>query len=193
MKKNILTFILASYLVFFTTNISLAAVTVTGDDGFNTTTGTTSDTQTQQDDTSTPTVDVRDSSNFNLGNTNLTDQLNPSSYFGNQGINSNEKYIEGGIVPTECQTGQCGFSQLVTMINTIGKWSMLLTTTAATIMFVYAGFLYITAQGDQNKVKQATTIFRNVAVGFVIILTAYLVVKELLVKLGLDYLAKFIN
>ena len=97
------------------------------------------------------------------------------------------------IVPEKCQGGACGFSELVQMINTLGEWAMILTTTVATIMFVYAGFLYITSQGDTGKVKAATTIFRNVVIGFVIILAAYLLVKELLIKLGVPYLANLIS
>lgn len=97
------------------------------------------------------------------------------------------------IVPESCRTGQCDFDDLIILINTLGEWAMIFTTTVATVMFVYAGFLYITSQGDPNKVKSATTIFRNVAIGFVIILVSYLLVKELLIKLGVPYLANLIS
>ena len=97
------------------------------------------------------------------------------------------------ILGEKCNDGNCGFTELIKVSNYLGEIFMIFTTTAATIMFVYAGFLYITSQGDSGKVKQATTIFRNVAVGFVIILASYLLVKELLTKLGLTNLANLIS
>lgn len=97
------------------------------------------------------------------------------------------------IIPESCRTGACDFNELIQVINNLGNIAMILTTTVATVMFVYAGFMYITSQGDPNKVKGATTLFRNVVIGFVIILAAYLLVKELLIKLGVPYLANLIS
>lgn len=99
----------------------------------------------------------------------------------------------GSIVPESCRNGACDFDDMIILINTLGEWAMIFTTTVATVMFVYAGFMYITSQGDPNKVKAATTMFRNVVIGFVIILAAYLLVKELLIKLGVPYLANLIS
>lgn len=92
-----------------------------------------------------------------------------------------------------CESGGCGFEHLIQLSNEIGKVVMALTTSAAVVMFVYAGFLYITAQGDSNQISRATNIFTNVAIGFVIILSAYLLVKEFLIKLGLPFLANLIS
>jgi large-conductance mechanosensitive channel len=44
----------------------------------------------------------------------------------------------------------------------------------ATALFAYAGFLYIS--GEQDKIKQAKNIFINVAIGFIIMITAWFVV-----------------
>lgn len=90
------------------------------------------------------------------------------------------------ILGERCSDGSCGFDELSGLINQISIILMTFTTAVATILFVYAGFLYITSQGDTNKVKQATTIFRNVAIGFVIILVSYLLVREFLIKIGLE-------
>lgn len=83
-----------------------------------------------------------------------------------------------------CKNGECGFKELIGLVNELLKWAMLGTTTFATIMFVYAGFLYISAQGDPNQIKKAHNIFRVVIIGFVIIFSSFLLIKEILQFLG---------
>lgn len=97
------------------------------------------------------------------------------------------------IVPEKCDDGSCGLKDLFNILDKVLEWSMIFTTTIATIMFVYAGFLYITSQGDSSQVSKATGIFKNVAIGFVIILTALFLVKEFLLKFGLEKLASLIS
>ena len=43
----------------------------------------------------------------------------------------------------------------------------------ATALVVYAGFLYMTARGNDTQVKKALAILRNAVVGLVIIMSAY--------------------
>lgn len=90
------------------------------------------------------------------------------------------------IVPQNCWDTECTLADLIVLFNNVGYWSIIFVTSVATVLFVYAGFLYIMAQGDTGKVKQATGIFRNVVIGFVIILASYILVKELLIKLGAE-------
>lgn len=90
-----------------------------------------------------------------------------------------------GSVSSDClNNGDCNFGDLSVVVTNTSEYLMLFTTTVATAMFIYAGFLYVTAQGDTNQIKQATKIFRNVLIGFVIILGATLLVKN-----GLEYIA----
>lgn len=44
----------------------------------------------------------------------------------------------------------------------------------AVIMFVYAGFIYVTAQGDEKKIEQAHKTFKYTAIGTAILLGAEL-------------------
>ncbi len=53
-------------------------------------------------------------------------------------------------------------------------------------MFMYAGFLMVTAAGNTSQIQKAKEIFRRVVIGFIIMFLAYLVVKNLLEKLDLD-------
>jgi hypothetical protein len=56
----------------------------------------------------------------------------------------------------------------------------------SSLVFVYAGFLYITAQGDSSKVQRATKIFTNVAVGLFLAFIAFLLIEVITTSLGLD-------
>ena len=51
--------------------------------------------------------------------------------------------------------------------------------TAAALGFAYAGFLYITAMGSEEKIHHAHSIFIKVVWGFVFMLSAWLIVKTL--------------
>ena len=74
----------------------------------------------------------------------------------------------------------CGFAELIQVVNALLEWAMLGLASTATIMFIYAGFLYMSAQGDAAQVKRAHGIFRVVLIGFVIILLSYLLVQQFL-------------
>lgn len=81
----------------------------------------------------------------------------------------------------DCQS-DCGWEELVTMFNRIIEWLIIISTSVAALLFMYAGFLYLTSRGDESQVKRATTIFTNVAIGFAIMLLAWLLV-DTIVKL----------
>ena len=80
----------------------------------------------------------------------------------------------------------CEFADLFTVINRIIEWIIIISASVAAIMFAYAGFLYLTAAGNTGQISKAHGIFKNVAVGFVIILIAWLFIQALLKTLGVD-------
>lgn len=73
-------------------------------------------------------------------------------------------------------TNPCGWDDFIGMINGLVEWLIIIATSVAVLLFIYAGFLYLTSGGDDSQVSQAKTIFINVAVGFSIMLLAYLIV-----------------
>ena len=87
-----------------------------------------------------------------------------------------------------CSTGDdCTFESLILLINNVLKFIFTkLAVPIAAIMFVYAGFLLVTAQGGEAKGK-AKTIFTNTVLGLVLAAGAYLIVKLVLVTLGYYY------
>ena len=88
-----------------------------------------------------------------------------------------------GIVPcgdAEDVNSQCGFCDLVTLAQQSISFAVYFTVFVATLLFMFAGFKYITAGGDSGKISEATAVFGKVVVGLVIVLVAWLVVDTVL-------------
>lgn len=88
----------------------------------------------------------------------------------------------GGLVPCDGTAADpCTWEKLVQLAqNVINFLIFKLAAPLAAIMFIYAGFLYVTNGGDESKVKRAHEIFWAVFIGLVIALAAWLVVKFIL-------------
>ena len=79
-----------------------------------------------------------------------------------------------GIVP--CEGPDCNICHLAALAQRILNFLIILATSVATAIFMYAGFLYLMAGGDPGKVSKAHSLFWNVIVGLVIMLSAWLIV-----------------
>ncbi len=86
-----------------------------------------------------------------------------------------------GLIPCG-NVGQpdCDFKMLLQLGNNLIKFCIILGTSVFTIMFMYAGFEYLTAMGDTGKISKAHTYFWNAIIGFVIMLSAWLLVTFIL-------------
>ena len=88
------------------------------------------------------------------------------------------------IVP-QCGTlNVCGLCDLVTLINNVIQGIIYLSVFLAACLFAYAGVKYLTAYGSDNKIKEAHKIFLNVAIGLVIILSAWLIINAIMSTLA---------
>ncbi len=74
----------------------------------------------------------------------------------------------------------CNFCDLVKVANESLSFAVYFSVFIATLLFAYAGFLYVTSAGDTGKISTATGIFGKVVVGMIIILTAWLVVDTIM-------------
>ena len=93
----------------------------------------------------------------------------------------------GNLVPCgETDPTECGPEEFFELIFNVVTAVIILGITFSTIIFAYAGFLYITAQGNQEQVKKATKIFGRVGIGLFFALIAYLVIQLIVNTLGLD-------
>jgi cytochrome bd-type quinol oxidase subunit 2 len=77
--------------------------------------------------------------------------------------------------------GLTGVSQpLESWIVTLLNWAIGLAALAAVVMLIVAGYLYITANGDENKVEKATKTLTFAIVGLVVCFIAVILVQFVL-------------
>jgi hypothetical protein len=80
-------------------------------------------------------------------------------------------------------SNDCDFSKLILLINNVIQYLIFLATSIFSIVFMYAGYLYLTAMGDMGKVSKAHKLFWSAIIGFVIMLCAWLLVDFILTAL----------
>lgn len=70
----------------------------------------------------------------------------------------------------------CGACDLVSLSKNIINFLVFFATFVAILMFVYAGFMYLTSAGNPAQISSAHKIFANVLIGFIILLAAWLLI-----------------
>lgn len=104
--------------------------------------------------------------------------------FEDSGIVAGDPTPAGGIVPAgrdgnyeAIGYGPCEF---VGLVNNLIQFLIGLSALLAVIVFIYAGYLMVASRGNTAQVQQAKGLFTNVAIGFVIMLTAFLIINTIL-------------
>ncbi|MFA5876870.1 MAG: pilin [Candidatus Paceibacterota bacterium] len=82
----------------------------------------------------------------------------------------------GGLVP-QCEGAFCRACDLIELSSNVINFAIAFSVIIATLMFAYAGILYVTAASKPEQVKKAHGVFVNVFVGLCIVLTAWLLVN----------------
>ena len=77
----------------------------------------------------------------------------------------------------------CDFRSLISLANTIIKFFIILGSSVFAIMFSYAGYLFLTANGSSGQLTKAKGFFWDAILGFVIMLSAWLFVDFILTVL----------
>jgi hypothetical protein len=75
---------------------------------------------------------------------------------------------------------KCNFNELMHLAGHILSALIYFAIPLAVIAFVYAGFQYLTAGGNEGQIKKAHEIFKDVGLGLIIVLTAWLIVNTIL-------------
>lgn len=88
-----------------------------------------------------------------------------------------------GLVPC---TNDCTFSDLVQLGQNILNYLVFISAIAAAGGFMWAGWLYFTSAGNEGQVSQARDIFKNIALGFIFVLGAWLIVYTITSSLGVS-------
>ncbi len=86
-----------------------------------------------------------------------------------------DKNSDGLIGPSE----ECTFNHFVVMIGNVVNGTLLVISVWAAISFMYAGYAYLTSGGSQEKVSYAKSLFKKVLIGYILILSAWAIVKTL--------------
>lgn len=97
----------------------------------------------------------------------------------------------GGPLVPQCNSvfqGACGFCDLFQLTQNLINFAVGFAVIVATLMFVYAGVLYFSASAKQDNIKKAHGIFWKVFIGFVFVLSAWLIVDLIMSTfLGKDF------
>ena len=68
-------------------------------------------------------------------------------------------------------------SKLITTVKNFINWMLGILATIALAICIYAGFIMVTASGDDAKYKKGMTILKQAGIGLVIIGLAWLIVS----------------
>lgn len=86
------------------------------------------------------------------------------------------------LVPTDCGgVGQpeCGYKHLLQMVDTIINWLIMISVPISAGVMAWAGIIYMTT-GIADKKAQAKSMLIKVFIGFVAILSAWIIVSTIL-------------
>lgn len=84
----------------------------------------------------------------------------------------------------------CNFDDLLNLGRQIINFLIILSIPIATVAFAYAGYLFLTSGGSASQTSKAKSIFTKVLLGFLFVLTAWLIVRTItsaLLKPGAYY------
>ncbi len=78
----------------------------------------------------------------------------------------------GGFLPDPTVEGD-----LASIIKRVLTWALGFAVVVAVIIIIAAGYMYITAAGDENKIKKATTTLTWAVIGLIVAFIALLLVQ----------------
>jgi hypothetical protein len=93
----------------------------------------------------------------------------------------------GNLVPCgHDDPAECGPKEFFTLMFNVMTAIIILGIAFSSLVFAYAGFLYITARGNQEQIKKATKMFTNVGLGLFFALISYMVIQLITKSIGLN-------
>jgi hypothetical protein len=84
----------------------------------------------------------------------------------------------GTLVP--CDGPECQICNVVTLGQKIINFLVGIASFIAVLFFAYAGFQILTARGNSSKITEAWGIFTNVLIGFIILLSGWLIIDTIM-------------
>lgn len=103
-------------------------------------------------------------------------------------------YHPGGFIDCPDVINGCNFNDLMQTVNNVIKFLLFwFATPLAALCFAYAGFLYLTSGGSSENKTKAIKIIKNVVIGYVIALAAWLIVVVIMKTLGFTGAGEFLD
>lgn len=100
----------------------------------------------------------------------------------------------GGLSENGFDQDECGAQDVIKLIQSIMNLAFICVGFVISVMFMYAGFLLITAAGDMGKIQKARNIFKRTVIGFIIMYLSYILVLNVLTKIdAVDFFKKIIK
>ncbi|MCX6756407.1 MAG: pilin [Candidatus Nomurabacteria bacterium] len=108
--------------------------------------------------------------------------------------NSNYVFAASDTKAIVACTDDCNFDSLMATINNIINFLLFIVATPLfAIGFCYAGVLYMFSGGSSENVGTAKSIIKNLFIGYLLALLAWVIVKTIMVSLGFSDLGLFLN
>lgn len=81
----------------------------------------------------------------------------------------------------------CDFNMVMALVNKVINFMLItLATPLFALIIIYVAWLYLSDMGSSENITKAKKIFKNVVIGYLIALAAWLIVKTILVGVGFD-------
>lgn len=79
-----------------------------------------------------------------------------------------------------CEGNACNACKLVQLVNNVIQFLIFIAVLLGTLMFILAGFKFVTAGGNAGQIKEAKKMFVDVTIGMIIVLTGFLIVDTVM-------------
>lgn len=113
--------------------------------------------------------------------------LSPLSAYAIKQWNWNEPLIpciSGGKEYDPSASGaQCGYAEFIQLVYNLIQFSIYIAIPIFAVVFAYGGVTILFAQGNQGKIDKAKGMLQNAVIGFLVILTAWLIVYTIVTAL----------
>lgn len=85
---------------------------------------------------------------------------------------------------TQANPQACNFASLLVLIQNLTQFLLFLAVPVATLLFAYAGYLYVTDAGREENLRKAKSIFFAAFWGVVLMASAWLIIKVIVTTLA---------
>lgn len=90
-------------------------------------------------------------------------------------------YAQGTVgIPCDGVEVPCKFEHFMQLISNVLNFLILLSIPLGTLAFAWAGWLMLMSEGNPSKKEDAKEIFKNVGIGLILMLTAWLIVNTIM-------------